>query len=63
MKCERRKFTNAIKTEVVLEALKEKKTVSERAEKYKRYHTQITIWKSEFMERRYLFLDLIKLKH
>jgi len=28
MKRERRKFTNAFKTEVVLEALKEKKTIA-----------------------------------
>ena len=51
MKRERRKFTNAFKTDVVLEAIKEKKTISELAEKYKLYPTQITNWKSEFMEK------------
>ena len=49
MKRERRKFTNAFKTEVVLEALKEKKTISELAEKYKLYPTQISLWKTEFL--------------
>jgi transposase len=49
MKRERRKFTNAFKTEVVLEALKEKLTTSELSEKYKLYPTQISAWKSEFL--------------
>lgn len=49
MKRERRKFTNAFKTEVVLEALKEKKTTSELAERYKLYPTQISAWKTEFL--------------
>lgn len=51
MKRERRKFTNAFKTEVVLEALKEKKTISELAEKYKLYPSQIASWKTEFLEK------------
>lgn len=51
MKRERRKFTNAFKTEVVLEALKEKLTVAQLAEKYKLYPTQISSWKAEFLEK------------
>jgi transposase-like protein len=39
MKSERRKFTNAFKTEVFLEALKEKLSVVQLAEKYKLYPT------------------------
>jgi transposase len=51
MKRERRKFTNAFKTEVVLEALKEKLTIAQLAEKYKLYPTQISSWKAEFLEK------------
>lgn len=51
MKRERRKFTNTFKTEVVLEALKEKLTVAQLAEKYKLYPTQISAWKAEFLEK------------
>lgn len=49
MKRERRKFTNAFKTEVVLEVLKEKQTSSELAQRYKLLPTQITSWKKEFL--------------
>lgn len=51
MKRERRKFTNAFKTEVVLEELKEKLTIAQLAEKYKVYPTQISNWKAEFLEK------------
>jgi transposase len=51
MKRERRKFTNAFKTEVVLEALKEKMSIAQLAEKYKLYPTQISSWKAEFLEK------------
>lgn len=51
MKRERRKFTNAFKTEVVLEALKEKLSLAELAEKYKLYPTQISSWKAEFLSK------------
>lgn len=49
MKRERRKFTNAFKTEVVLEALKEKHTIAELAEKYKIFPAQIRAWKADFL--------------
>lgn len=51
MKRERRKFTNAFKTEVVLEALKEKRTLAELADHYKLYPSQIMNWKAEFLEK------------
>lgn len=51
MKRERRKFTNSFKTEVVLEALKEKYTIAELAVKYKLYPAQITGWKTEFLSK------------
>lgn len=51
MKRKRRKFTNAFNTEVVLEALKEKLTIAQLAEKYMVYPTQISNWKAEFLEK------------
>jgi transposase len=49
MKRERRKFSNAFKTEVVLEALKDKLTLAELSEKYKLYPALITNWKNDFL--------------
>jgi transposase len=49
MKRERRKFSNAFKTEVVLEALKDKFTLAELSEKFKLYPALITNWKNEFL--------------
>lgn len=51
MKRERRTFTNAFKTEVVLEALKERLSTAQLAEKYKLYPSQISNWKAEFLEK------------
>jgi len=45
MKRERRRFTNPVKTEVVVEALKEKYTIAELAEKYKIFPASITTWR------------------
>ena len=45
----RRKFTSKFKTKVVLEALKERHTVAELAQKYELHPTQISSWKSEFL--------------
>lgn len=50
MKCERRKFTNEFKAEVALEAIKEKLTMVELAEKYKVNPVQIKAWKKEFLD-------------
>jgi len=46
----RRKFTSKFKTKVVLEALKERHTVAELAQKYELHPTQISTWKKEFLE-------------
>ena len=45
MKKTRRKFTTAFKTKVVLEALKERQTLSELAEKFELHPNQITTLK------------------
>lgn len=50
MKKTRRKFTNAFKTEVVLEAIKERHSLVELAEKYELHPNQITAWKKEFLD-------------
>lgn len=47
----RRKFTSKFKTKVVLEALKERQTVAELAQKYELHPTQISSWKKEFLEK------------
>ena len=46
----RRKFTSKFKTKVVLEALKERQSVAELAQKYELHPTQISTWKKEFIE-------------
>jgi len=45
----RRKFTSEFKTKVVLEALKERSSLSELAQKYELHPQQITKWKSDFL--------------
>ena len=49
MKKTRLKFTASFKTKVVLEALKERQTVQELAEKHKLHPNQISAWKKEFL--------------
>lgn len=51
MKKTRRKFDSAFKTTVVLEALKERQTLSELAVKYELHPNQISQWKQEFLEK------------
>lgn len=46
----RRKFTSKFKTKVVLEALKERQTVKELAQKYEVSPQQINNWKRDFLE-------------
>ena len=46
---DRRKFTATFKTEVVLEALKERRTISELAQQFDLHPNQITSWKREFL--------------
>lgn len=45
----RRKFTAKFKTQVVLEALKERMTIAELAQKFKVSPVQISTWKKEFL--------------
>lgn len=51
MKGKRRKFTGAFKAQVALEAIRERKTVSELAIEYDVHPNIITKWKKEFIER------------
>lgn len=50
MKRERRKFTSEFKATVALEAIKEKLTMSELAQKYKVGPLQIKAWKKALMD-------------
>ena len=45
----RRKFTSSFKTKVVLEALKERVSLAELAQKFELQPTQISAWKREFL--------------
>lgn len=45
----RRKFTSKFKTKVVLEALKERHSLAELAQKYQLHPTQISTWKRDFL--------------
>ncbi len=51
MKQNRRKFNPEFKTKVVLEALSERLTLTELAQKYELHPNQITLWKREFLDR------------
>ena len=46
---DRRKFTATFKAEVVLEALKERRTLSELAQQFDLHPNQIATWKREFL--------------
>lgn len=46
----RRKFTSKFKTKVVLEALKERHSLAELAQKYQIHPTQISSWKRDFLD-------------
>ena len=46
----RRKFSSKFKTKVVLEALKERMSMSELARKYEVQPHQITSWKKDFLQ-------------
>lgn len=45
----RKKYTAKFKTKVVLEAIKERHTVAELAQKYELAPQQINLWKREFL--------------
>ena len=46
----RRKFSSKFKTKVVLEALKERSTLADLAQKHGLQPTQISTWKREFLD-------------
>lgn len=48
MKNTRRKFRSALRSKVVIEAIKERYTRSELAQKFEHHPNQIAIWKKEF---------------
>ena len=50
MKKTRRKFSAAFKTKVVLEMLKERKTISELAQQFEIHPNQLSAWKKEFLQ-------------
>ncbi|MEX1211393.1 MAG: transposase [Balneolaceae bacterium] len=50
MRRKRRHFGAKFKTKVVLEALKERESLQEIAEKYELHPNQITSWKKQFLE-------------
>lgn len=50
-KISRRKFSAEFKTKVVLEALKERKTIEELSKQYELHPNQISLWKKEFIEK------------
>lgn len=47
----RKKYTSKFKTRVVLEALKERSSVAELAQKYELAPQQINMWKREFLSK------------
>lgn len=51
MKKQRRKFTKEFKLKVVLEALKERLTLSELSQKYELHPNQISAWKQDFLSK------------
>jgi len=51
MKQSRRKFTAKFKAMVVVEALKERESLSESATRFEVHPTQVSAWKREFLER------------
>jgi transposase len=51
MKKTRKKHSTTFKTKVVLEALKERQTIGDLAQKYELHPTQIANWKKEFLQK------------
>ena len=51
MRKSRRKFTSEFKSKVALEALKERYSLSELAERFELHPNQISQWKQEFLEK------------
>ena len=57
MSKQRRTFSSAFKTKVALEAIKERKTISELAAEYELHPNQIQTWKQALIERAELAFD------
>lgn len=51
MRKPRRKFTSEFKSKVAIEALKERYSLSELAERFELHPNQISQWKQEFLEK------------
>ena len=51
MRKTRRKFTSKFKSKVAIEALKERYSLSELAERFELHPNQISQWKQEFLEK------------
>ncbi len=51
MKKTRRNFSSSFKAKVAIEALKERATLSELAERFELHPNQISQWKQEFLEK------------
>ena len=50
MKREKRSFSHAFKTKVVLEVLKEQRTISEIAREHELHQAVVSLWKKQFMD-------------
>jgi transposase len=59
----RRKFTSDFKTKVVLEALSERETISELAQRFEVHPNQILGWKRQFLEKASSVFDRGKAAH
>jgi transposase len=51
MKKSRRKFSSAFKTQVVIEAIKERESLAELAKRFEIHPNMISLWKKEFMSK------------
>lgn len=51
MRRKRRKFSSSFKAKVAIEALKERKTLSELAKQFELHPNQISQWKQEFLSK------------
>ena len=62
MKRTRRKFSSEFKSQVAIEALKERYTLTELAQKFELHPNQISQWKQEFLERSKSIFDIAEKK-
>jgi transposase len=51
MKKSRRKFSSAFKTQVVIEAIKERESLAELAKRFEIHPNMISLWKKEFLSK------------